>query len=202
MIIIFSYVLGYVIYGASELLDSFGIKTEKIKSKNLKNLIKLLPSFKKQKSNLELEIQGSSPFEMAKASLITNKIIKDDRKIQVREVRNLAMSYLSKSEKSDIYTFTFRSDLCRHLATVFWFYILLSFALIVLYLNPSSKVFFVKILVFKRIWSFIPLILLLLILIFFLGKTRKRFFSISHRIPFSMFLAKINNQSKTEENEE
>lgn len=199
IVILFAYVLGYTIYGASEMLESVKWDREKGKLQFFLGYC----FFSSYKLKLEESIGTSTNFKTAKKKLAEiGGIEGHNSDIKVRQVRNLAMSFISKAEKSGIYTFTFRSDLCRHLSTVLKCYISVTIILMILNLIPSISKALDDYLILNKIWFFIVLIAFFSIFILFLEKTRRRFYSIAHRIPYSMFIATIKNIRPKEEDEE
>jgi hypothetical protein len=170
IIVILAYILGYVIYGIGE------IKEKLHGDKSYMNIV-------------QDSIRGSSNYIMASELLqkkldganITTKVAN----LKMKEVRNLAMSYVPDSDKK-VYTFMFRADLSRHIAntsiligtmailitTIHWF-------------NPNLDVIN---------WDSIHFILYILLVVsfFILNTVRDRFYKIAMSIPFTIFISFYN----------
>lgn len=171
----FAYILGYVVYSIS--LADWIAKRKFLKIKT--------------SSQIEGEIRSGLEFEQCKkvisklwvennASVLSAN---DLSNLNTRNLRSIVMSYIPESDVK-IYTFMFRSDLCKHIS---------SFSLLCGILGlffSSLSLVFDHIKVFKIGWHYTMLYALLLICSFFLVKTRSRFLSIAYKIPFSMFLSK------------
>jgi hypothetical protein len=176
-VLLFAYILGYVIYSLelSELVSKaefLGIKTS---------------------SQIESEIKASFEFDLCKKVLTELWIDKNGASIlsansltsmNTRNLRSIVMSYIPESDIK-IYTFMFRSDLCKHVAS---FSIL--FGSIGLMVSLIHYLFGWS--VFLNIGKeYTCAYSLLLVGSYFLLKTRSRFLSIAYKIPFSMFLSKF-----------
>lgn len=178
LIFLFAYLSGYVIYsiGFSDYIAA-KIKILKIKTQ----------------TKIETEIRGQLEFEECKS--VINRLWKNQdgapvltsvqlANLNVRNLRSIVMSYIPESD-TKIYTFMFRSDLCKHLS---------SFSLLTGLLGLLScfyTIFFDWFSFFNTglYYAFIYFILMIVSLL--LMKTRSRFLSIAYKIPFSIFLSKF-----------
>ena len=105
----------------------------------------------------------------------------DSDKVSLNELRSIILSTYGGLEKTT-YTFMFRSDICSHLETM---------SILLLILGGVNYCFSLFEVEFLRSMSEIGALYLLSILaIYPLRVTRKRFYLISMKIPFSHFLAK------------
>lgn len=196
-ILLISYITGYIIYGASEYKDLIfswkWIENWKILSWLKTTLHNLkITSFKSYQNNLEEKIQHSDSKKIADKILQNNLKDYDYTSVDsARTLRNLVMSYISEANNAKIYTFTFRADLCRHLSTVFLFYLILAIPLLCFNDLQEYTIFN------QNKYIFVFCIALILFMIF-LGKTRRRFYSIAHRIPFSIFIATVTKKTSDE----
>ncbi|MGE0077637.1 MAG: hypothetical protein AB7S48_07245 [Bacteroidales bacterium] len=169
-LITIGYVLGYVIYGFSWWKES------------------ILGKYS-YRERIEKEFQDKTTYKICK-DLIEKKIKRQDNnqspieKMSLRELRNIVMSYIPESDQK-IYTFTFRSELSNHIGNI---------SLIIGLVGILSR--YMPFLRFFSIMETNKTVTLfyfsLLIAFFLLRYTRNRFYEISIKIPFSIFLAKEN----------
>lgn len=169
--IVLSYLLGYVIYGIGLYKD------EKFAKSSYKKVIENTIS----KESLFLECKK------VYLKKIQQEGKKLDENITLRELRTRVMSYIPESDQK-IYTFTFRSELSNHISNICFLYGCIA----LIFWGVQS---FFNFQVFYSEAKFITLYILLCIISFFLSKTRDRFYSISMRVPFSVFMAKENNKN-------
>ncbi|WP_367390120.1 hypothetical protein [Lewinella sp. LCG006] len=200
LLILIAYVLGYIIYGASEFRDSifsgkiyYGWCVLKWYKKHQPDKDWSLQSFEAFQDNLYKKIKEGEAWKLSN-QLLRVHLKNFDYQIneRVRDVRNLLMSYISESDNTKIYTFTFRADLCRHLSTVFIFYVILGG---VLFFSARLK----PLLACNQNSCILTFCFILVIFTIFLGKTRRRFYSIAIRVPFSMFTAYLTKAKQDEE---
>jgi len=162
-----AYILGYIIYGYSEL-----------KERKMGNY-----SYMKQK---EKEAKGRKTYTNALEILKSKPLPAGMTAIDfdsLREVRNIMMS-LSPEADQKVYTFMFRSELSRHIGNV-------SITLGVLgLLHSVAKHCFVQLDIFKTGGHFWILYLALIGSYFLLRETRNRFYAIALSLPFSIYLSK------------
>jgi hypothetical protein len=162
-----AYILGYIIYGYSEL-----------KERKMGN-----HSYMKQK---EKEAKGRKTYTSALEVLKSKQLPAGMTTIDfdsLREVRNIMMS-LSPEADQKIYTFMFRSELSRHIGNV-------SVTLGALgLLHSLMKHWFVQLDIFKTGSHFWILYMALSGSYFLLRETRNRFYAIALSLPFSIYLSK------------
>ena len=165
--VVLSYILGYLIYGVGILKD--------------KALRK-----RSTTERVEKETQNNAEFRLSKEMIqkyfqerdMTTKI---DDNIKTRKLRNLVMPFVPEVDNKT-YTFMFRSDLCKHIGNV-------SLILGVLgLLNKLINYLFGAVPVFKVDTNMIVLYVLLVLSYFLFRATRKYFYSIAIKIPFSAFI--------------
>jgi hypothetical protein len=182
LILLFGYALGYVIYGASLLRDRWG--RLKAKEGTFFHKIPRFESFLTFQEKLFNNIKNSYEFrtsiELLKQKIDTPKFSIPD---EPRSVRNLVMSYIPESD-TKIYTFTFRADLCKHLALV---------SIIVAFFGVISVIlkYFNLTFLLKNDYTNFVFYLILIIFAHFLGETRRRFYGIAQRLAFPIFIAKL-----------
>ena len=192
-VIAISYILGYIVYGVGIKLDGWiahYAQSRKAKCRVLRAPRKWITKAcctLEFKNELFASIEQSKEFESAKEYLLKNSKIQKKVPSQARPLRNLLMSYVPEAD-AKVYTFMFRSDLSFHVGIVLialGIIGLLSALMSIWGLNP-----------FKSGSTYIILYTLMILAGLFLFETRKRFFSIAHRIIFPIFLAKIDNQKR------
>lgn len=171
LIIVLSYCLGYIVYG----ITMFKIKIQD-------NLLDLICSFinfnffSSRKSGAWREsFEKSGTYANAKKFLSVNGVENIDS-FKVNEIRNILMSR-DPSMDQKVYTFMFRSSLFDHISTIL---ILTVFTAIFQLLFNVWEFHYMK---FDTPYLIIYLIFLFIIPM--LGDQKRKFFSISQRIPFS-----------------
>lgn len=177
IVLLFSYLLGYVIYSTNSLTD-FLIKLKFLKIKS--------------QEDIEKSIEKGFEFEQAKKAIFElwvdnqNNTVIDNNSLsafKARNLRNIVMSYIPEDD-TKIYTFMFRSELCKNISS---FSIIFSItALFFLGINLIFK----NVYVFNNGLKFFILYIIIFVCSIFLLKTRMRFLDIAYRIPFSIFLSK------------
>jgi hypothetical protein len=178
LIVFFSYVLGYVVYSLSDLTDKTLLKIRFLK----------LPNSNK----IENDIEKSHEIEITKTAL--KELFRkkdgspafDDAKLDSlnsRHLRSIIMSYIPESD-TKIYTFMFRSELCRSISGFAFFYGILG--IIFSIINTLTNKHFL----FQSNTQCITVYIILIITSYYFTKTRFRFLTIAYKIPFSIFLAK------------
>ncbi|RYX87830.1 hypothetical protein EON73_00345 [bacterium] len=170
IIVIISYILGYVIYGVGEIKENW------LRDKSFREKV-------------QRRIAGSSNYKMAsellQKKLDTAIIPTQIANLNMKEVRNLAMSYVLESDKK-VYTFMFRSDVARHIANS---------SLItgtVCVLAGIVQLRFLKFNVVHFDGLHVILYLFLIGVFFVLNATRNRFYEMAMSIPFSIFISFYN----------
>ena len=111
--------------------------------------------------------------------------------MQFNSIRNIAMSYTPESD-TKVYTFMFRSDLCKHLS---------SFSILIAVFGLVSWLLYILFgwtLFLKTDISSIVLYLLLLASSILLFQTKVRFYKIAMGVPLSIFLSKYFKISSKE----
>lgn len=199
-VLLSSYIMGYVVYGASEWKEKFFSTKNRAEPKTEVKKTSIWSKMKYKfyhsyQHDLESQIKSSVAWDIA------DQLFKErlgsygyQTPKDYRSLRNLGMSYISEADNAKIYTFTFRADLCRHLCTVFQFYILLG-VVIIFCRSLRDYTVFNQISYILRVW------IILVIFAYFLKKTRRRFFSIAQRIPFSIFVATATKENAQEDEE-
>ena len=173
LIIVVSYILGYVVY-------SLTIVKIRIQDYILDKMIQSIPKFKnyfnKRKSNgWEQKFRESATFKNA-VSFLKDEGYKEVNTMIISEIRNILMSR-DPSMDQKVYTFMFRSSLFDHISTILLITVLLVFTQ---FLLSFWGIYFIKITPqFKVIY------VVFLFLIPQLGKCKRIFFPIAKRIPFS-----------------
>lgn len=204
------YILGYVVYGISIMKDKFidtynsflrkWISEEFVERNSNLFLVKFWNRcFFKQKEEIEQEIENSIEFQMsleAMGKLTVDSTFNDEFQVvtpcksqekghsQFSMMRSIAMSYAPESSNK-VYVFTFRSDLASHISAVSFF--VGSYGLI----NFLIEYLFGSAFIFRAYEGDIIFFVTLLIIGRLLHETSIRFFRISKKIPFSIFLAKF-----------
>lgn len=169
--IVISYLLGHVTYG-------FGWFKDEIFNK-----VKFLNKYSYAK-NIETSVSKRKAFILSK-ELITkalhDKGVSDDlNNISVRDLRNIAMSFIPESDQK-IYTFTFRSELSNQIGNI---------SIVVGIIGLFFSIFKpTTLLIFKIDTTHIIIYVCLIICYFFLRQTRNRFYAIALGLPFSIYTA-------------
>jgi hypothetical protein len=171
LIVVLSYCLGYVVYGITMFKISF--------QDSLIDFVcsfKVLEFFSSRKSDAWKEsFKKSGTFENAKNFLAVNGIENIDS-FEVNEIRNVLMSK-DPSMDQKVYTFMFRSSLFDHISTIL---ILTVFTAVFQCILSFFGLFFMK---FD--FPYLVIYVIFIFLIPMLGDQKRKFFSISQRIPFS-----------------
>lgn len=177
ILIVVSYVLGYVVYGLGDFKEK--IRGTNSYSKRILKPISVLPVFKESKRLMIAMDPKRKDFRH------------DLENIDVRGLRNIVMSYIPESDQK-VYTFTFRSELSRHTGLIS--ILIGSFGLIITILNCKWP----EINIFKTSSTYVFLYLLLIVSYFLLREPRDKFYRIAMTMPFNLFIAseKKNNVSK------
>ncbi|CAM3715151.1 hypothetical protein MUGA111182_04830 [Mucilaginibacter galii] len=162
-----AYILGYIIYGYSEL------KERKMGKRSYLKLKENEAKVRKTYINA-LDILKNKPLPPGMTAIDFDSL---------REVRNIMMS-LSPEADQKIYTFMFRSELSRHIGNVS--ITIGCFGL----LHSIAKHCFVQLDFFKSGSHFWILYLALIGSYFLLRETRNRFYAIALSLPFSIYLSK------------
>lgn len=179
IILFLSYLLGYLFYSFSDLTDKliFWLKFLKLKTPK----------------DIDREIESSQELQIAKTTLKDILVDKNGLPVvdvtslntmRARNLRSIVMSYVPEAD-TKIYTFMFRSELCRVISSVSFLISLFGFVLLFVAVFTKSFSFF------KTDPKSIMLYCILFVSSFFLTKTRIRFLSIAYKIPFSIFIAKF-----------
>lgn len=167
-IIIVSYVLGYAIYGLSELKEHI---------LGDKSFVKIIES----------KVKKRMAFELTKKDIISkfteNNTEYNFEKATVRDFRSLAMGLFPESEKK-IYTFTFRADISNHAGNISL--LIGTIGLISITLNCLFSFQ-----LFKTDTLFIMLYICLIVSYFFFRQTRNKFYAISIGLPFSIYSSNL-----------
>lgn len=187
IIIVFSYVVGHILYGAAIWRDELKIRImnsssfSKIMSKKF-----FYTNFRITNPKLALkEIEDSKEFQFCiKLLKESNPEIVDyldnSKKENFKPVRNILMSAYPNSEKK-IYTFMFRSDMCNHISVSLFIITLLGI------ISFLFSIFgFPALLNNGNLYLFLYFILFPLI-IMALSKTRMRFYIIAYSLIFPIF---------------
>lgn len=182
--VIMIYILGYFLYSLSNFTDF--IKPW---------ILKILFTKNSSRQEIEKDIKKEDSYRTVQKILLKlfnkkNNSVKFDK---FSEVRNLAMSYSTESDNK-IYTFMFRSEICRIICSV-------NLTLLLALLCSSILSFITSYLpedlfienIFKGNVRSLFCYLILLISISFLTSTQFRFLRISLTLPFSIFLSKNAN---------
>jgi hypothetical protein len=169
--IVISYILGYIVYGLGILKDDF------LKSKS---------STKK----IENKVKGRTDFNLAMNkynSYITQNNLGAPlpSTISTRELRTLSFGFLNNDEKNLIYTFMFRSDLCKHLYNTC---LIIGFLGVINFL--LEKYVSKKIDLFTTDNKSMSLFFFMLIVAFIFRATRNYFYEKAIKLPFSIYLSK------------
>jgi hypothetical protein len=188
MIVVVSYVLGYVIYS----LTIFKIKVQDFVIDTMRDFSRYINNsrfnyivsnrlsqyfgeiLKSKHSNAwKDKTVNSSSFKAAKEFLKTSNISYVDN-MQFNEIRNILMSRNPEMDQK-VYTFMFRSSLFDHISTIAIIVCLLaSFQLLI-----SDFIFVKTDLVFKVFY------VLLVVFVPLLGNSKRIFYSIAQRLPIS-----------------
>lgn len=186
LIIVISYILGFVIYSLTifkiKNQDYFISKIESVFSgwisKNEKNELRFNKYIGSKHSRYwQINFKESSTVKSTKEFLKNNNFVEVD-KMKLNEMRNILMSRNPEMDEK-VYTFMFRSSVFDHLATLL--ILTCSTALIQMVFN----MFNLGIQFIKTENTFIVLYIFFLVLTPLLGNSKRMFYSISQRIPFS-----------------
>jgi len=170
IVVITAYILGYVIYGIGEIKEKYhGNKSYMTIAHN--------------------NIESSSNYKMAseflQKRLDAGSIATQIANLKMKEVRNLAMSFVPESDKK-VYTFMFRADLSRHIANTSMLIGSVSILLTVInWFQPKFNVV-------NSDSSHFVLYISLVLSFFILNAVRDRFYKIAMSIPFSIFISFYN----------
>lgn len=169
ILVVVSYLLGHAAYG-------FGFLKEKIRGK------------RSYVSKIEATVATRKAFTLSKQliskSLHAKGIIEDFSNTTVRDLRNIAMSFIPEQDQK-IYTFTFRSDLSNQTANIS-----ISIGIFGLLCSLVSLIPSITLNVIKTDTAHVLLYICLIISYYFLRETRNRFYAISVGLPFSIYTAK------------
>lgn len=170
-IVVLSYCLGYIVYG----ITMFKIEIQDFLISKLCSYryLKFLSSLKSD-SWREL-FENSGTFANSK-KFLSEKGFDNIGVFKVNEIRNILMSR-DPSMDQKVYTFMFRASLFDHISTILILTVICAFIQIVLNI---WGLYFLK---FNELYLVVYLIFLFLIPM--LGSQKRKFFSISQRIPFS-----------------
>jgi hypothetical protein len=176
IIIVTSYLIGHVTYGVGWFKDE------------LFKRVKFLTMFSYVKT-IEANIAKRKAFTLTRELIsraFEEKGINDDFKdISVRDLRNIAMSFIPESDQK-IYTFMFRSELSNQIGNI---------SIVIGILGLISSFFeFTPLHIFKTETHYVVVYFCLIISYFFLRQTRNRFYAISLGLPFSLYIAKAIKQ--------
>lgn len=183
VIMIISYITGYVLYGISEfwhLTKEWAIEKYQ-KVRKIEN--------KPHVNKLFREIKETSDYKVA-LEIIHEKIgISKEAldKMPVRAIRNIALSYIPEADRK-IYNFMFRSELSEKVSLAL---IIIFFLGILSWLTGQVSPFHGP---FKTDHTSMWLYSVLFIAAFFLRKTCMRFYSIAMRIAIPIFIVKYKMQ--------
>lgn len=183
--IILSYLLGYVLFSITLIKDKW---VDKISEWSEDSNCKLCELIKKQiisKYKIEKKLLTDDTYIIA-SKYIKEETSKDSNVLKsFNSFRSYAMSVAPLSDKK-VYTFMFRAELFNqiHTISILGFFVVLIKSLSFLWTNKC----FIE--TFE--WQ---LILLFFVLIITLRKGWQRFYGISMRIPFSIYLAKIKHKN-------
>ncbi|MBI9062563.1 MAG: hypothetical protein JEZ14_11305 [Marinilabiliaceae bacterium] len=169
VLMMFAYIISYVIFGFSEIKLS------------------ALSYYTKKENTVYNNIKSDEVYWQVL------EILKEQTKLslqdpKVRNIRNLCMSFVPSSDKK-IYEFMFRGELCNNIATA-----IILFDIIFL-VNLLLSIWNLN--VIELATNYIIFYVALNFLIFPLEKARFRFWSISMRIVFPIFLANHYKDSST-----
>lgn len=190
-VLVASYVVGYVLYGASLVHDLFvhwmlkilrglGVKTKK-------TFIQAVYD------EIEQSIEYETTLRILHKKLGIRK--KELHKLPVNNVRNIAMSYVPEADKK-IYNFTFRAELSEKVGTAFKIIFLLGvLSFIFEKMNPDYKV------LNTDRWALLSYALML-VATYFLGYTKRRFVRISTKLIFPIFLVQSKSSPGTKGKDE
>lgn len=170
IMIILSYVLGYVIHSITLLKDNwFNKLSKKLPISSVKTVLEDLS----KRDNFILV-----------SKIIEKEIMEKEQKLSdYRSFRNYAMSSVPDADKK-IYTFMFRAEVFNQLHTI---------VLITLFVGIAFNLFSFCTDIFKDYVVNWAILFVLLILAFTLRIGWSRFYRISMNIPFSIYLSKIKS---------
>lgn len=196
IILIFSYITGYIIYSIAALRDvlaevfRIGLIIDVYENRKIHKIYKLFNFFKIELP-LDLYENISKTYEYKTSLFILKNIQKVEERgvldkfgsLNVQQARSIVISYVPDAQ-SQIYNFMFRSEICNFLSASFIFISLLGLISgITFYLSNGNLIFILK-------PDYQVLYILLFLCSVFFHKTRIRFLKIALSIPFSIFLSK------------
>lgn len=172
VIIILSYLLGYVTYGVGCFKDEI---FSKFKFFNKYSYIK----------NIEASVAKRKAFTLSKELIIkalqTKGITDDLRNASFRDLRSLAMGFIPESDEK-IYTFIFRAELSGQTGII---------SILVGIIGLIFSIFkSIPLHLFKTGTTHIIIYVCLIICYFFFRQTRNRFYAIAMGLPFSIYTSK------------
>lgn len=163
--IVISYLLGHAVYGfgwiKEELLGKYSYRTI------IEEQIKFRKAFILSRQLIEKSIES-------------NELTMSLENVSVREVRNIAMSFVIQHDQK-IYTFTFRSDLSNHAGNIS--FIIGFLGLLFSWIKPAH------LLLFKTEKQYVLIYVLLIASFFLFRKARDKFYAVSISLPFSIYTA-------------
>ena len=181
--VVLSYLLGYIIFSLTLIKDKWIDKFSQWSENSTKGKWKFLHDQIISKYKVDKSLLKDDTFNIASTFIKEETTINTFELKSFNSYRSYAMSVAPLSDKK-VYTFMFRAELFNQTHTisllVFCVVLIKSFSFI--WTNYSYNETFE--------WWFI---LLFFILILTLRKGWQRFYSISMRIPFSIYLAKIKH---------
>ncbi len=198
IVLVISYLLGYVLFGISDAWRSYkrvGKPAFIFKFLRFIRIIEVKPYFEEVQESIK-----KSPDYRVALEIIHEKIGIERNELEsmgVNSVRNLAMSYIPEVDRK-IYNFMFRSELSDKV----------NIALKIIFLVGISSwlidAITYKYWLFKTDKSSIFGYVTIMIAAFFLRKTQRRFFDIAMRIAFPIFVVKykMQGEKKKEGNEQ
>jgi len=170
-----AYILGYIIYAYSHFIEiSQGRRSpRKIVLKNIQKEA----TFKVGKSILVNKYASDSAFKRNLTSM------------DIEDLRNIAMGFSPESDQK-VYTFMFRSKLCRHIAAVS-----LIIGIIGL-LNFACSFILPSIVFFQVGEQFVFMYVLLIASSFLLSRSRDYFYRIAMILPFQLLISQDGLRTK------
>lgn len=186
-LIILGYILGHVIAG-------FGYFKESLKKRKR---IKFFLG-KPYREKIESEILQRTDFITCK-NIIEQKLQANNGtsslNMTLREIKNIVLGY-SPGLDQQVYTFTFRSEFCNHIGNVslIVLFLVILFECLNIFLEQIAKVidvgYSIQMDIFKTDYFTIVIYVLLLISYYLLRFPRNRFYDLSQRLPFGVYIAK------------
>jgi hypothetical protein len=193
IMIIVSYLLGYLIYSFNAFWEKLPDLGKLLKCENLSEWIKRLEK-KTYSKRIAEETKSRSTYKIAK-KILEKKFKEQDieeemQNASVRDLRNIAMGLFPKQDQK-IYTFQFRADISNSVGTISL--IIGIVALLCTFFNNSFVVNDAK---------HILLYIFLIIVYFLLKPIRNKFYAISINLPFSLLCSNLINEHKNIQNNE